>query len=843
MKVKILCGLLAAAGLLLPPCAHAVQSGAGAVSLTTSPSQSFDGLDSGTVPSSVLPDGWYLSETGTGAAADGQYVGSDGDSNGGNVYSYGNNGSNERAMGSITSGKVKPIIGAKLLNDTGLTLVDLAVSYAGEQWRRGNSNQTDALQLQYSSDATSLTDGTWNTVTGLTFDSPITGAPHDTKLDGNASANRRAISGTIQGINLANNGTVWLRWFDADASGNDDGLAIDDVVFGQPVDNPPTLASSFPADGDTDFPSNGSLIFTFSEAVSVSGNWFSLVCGTSGSLGPSDANITGGPTTWYVDLSNDLSIGEGCSLNFVSASILDQDGTADALVDPGTIDFSVIAPPPNDPPTLVSTVPAQAATNFPAAGDLKAVFSEPVTLDAGAFALSCTASTGIVLTPASGDGITWTINTGTALVAGDSCQFSLLATAIHDLEGAELVAGAVISFNVLDAGNVGAYYQNVNLSSPEQLRCSLHAIIKGHTVYPYSGSGTSSWSILEIAQEDPNNSSRIIDVYRNRSYAKGSDRAGQGGGITYNREHTWPNSLGFASSGLAAYTDTHMLWLSDTQQNSDRGNKPYANCPQANGCSELQTEVNGGVGGTGQSNWVKTPDGSNGSFEVWNHRKGEMARAMFYMAIRYEGISAEDGHDGDVPDLELTDTRSLITNTSNTAAKAYMGLLSDLLSWHAGDAPDTEEVVRNGVIQSFQNNRNPFVDHPEWVSQALFTSSQPADCTLNTEAPTATADTYATAVDAPLTVNAPGVLGNDNDPEGAPMTASVVSAASHGSVMLGGSGGFTYTPNAGYCGSDSFTYKASDGVRDSAPATVAIEVGSNCGGPTWNGFSDGFEGP
>lgn len=65
----------------------------------------------------------------------------------------------------------------------------------------------------------------------------------------------------------------------------------------------------------------------------------------------------------------------------------------------------------------------------------------------------------------------------------------------------------------------------MNTSSPSQLRCSLHATIKGHTAYPYSGSGTSTWTILEIADEDPNNPNRILDAYRNRSYAKVTDRA------------------------------------------------------------------------------------------------------------------------------------------------------------------------------------------------------------------------------------------------------------------------------------------------------------------------------
>jgi len=228
----------------------------------------------------------------------------------------------------------------------------------------------------------------------------------------------------------------------------------------------------------------------------------------------------------------------------------------------------------------------------------------------------------------------------------------------------------------------------------------------------------------------------MIDVYRNRSYAAPGDRDGTGSGITYNREHTWPNSLGFADSSLAAYTDTHMLWLSDKTQNADRGNKPYAYC--ASGCTELTTEANNGFGGgsgtyPGNSNWYKGPDGNTGSFEVWDHRKGDVARSIFYMAIRYEGIAAEAAHDGVIPDLELTDDRNLITIRPNSDPKAYMGLLTDLLAWSTQDPPDAAEVARNDVIQSFQGNRNPFIDHPEWATRALFESSEPATCTLGND--------------------------------------------------------------------------------------------------------------
>lgn len=282
----------------------------------------------------------------------------------------------------------------------------------------------------------------------------------------------------------------------------------------------------------------------------------------------------------------------------------------------------------------------------------------------------------------------------------------------------------------------GSYYARVNTGSPSQLRCSLHATIKDHTAYPYSSRlGIDTWTILEIADEDPTNSDRILDAYRNRSYAKVSERVGRGQGLVYNREHTWPNSLGFASAigdkGLpnAPYTDTHMLYLTDAIWNADRGNKPYATCDS--NCGERSTEANNGHGGgsghPGSSNWVRAPDGNGGSFEVWNHRKGDMARAVMYMAIRYEG--GEDATTGQSePDLELTDDRSKIVRTS--ASPAYMGLLSTLIDWHQADPPDAAERARNEVIFRFQGNRNPFIDHPEWATPALFTSAKPVNCQL-----------------------------------------------------------------------------------------------------------------
>ena len=96
--------------------------------------------------------------------------------------------------------------------------------------------------------------------------------------------------------------------------------------------------------------------------------------------------------------------------------------------------------------------------------------------------------------------------------------------------------------------------------------------------------------------------------------------------------------------------------------------------------------------------------------------------------------------------------------------------------------------------------------------------------TATNAAPVAVADTYSTPQNTALTVAAPGVLANDTDADGNPLTAAVVANVTHGSLALAATGGFSYTPTAGYSGPDSFTYKANDGTADSNTATVSLTV-------------------
>ena len=223
-----------------------------------------------------------------------------------------------------------------------------------------------------------------------------------------------------------------------------------------------------------------------------------------------------------------------------------------------------------------------------------------------------------------------------------------------------------------------AYWAGVDAGSPSAARTTIHAAIANHVVFPYSAGTTDVHDILNVADEDPTDTGRILDIYKNASYVKTS-----GGDTEYNKEHSWPKSYGFPVETTIPHSDCHHLFASDTSYNSNRSNKPFDTC--SSGCTENATLPNHGFGGgsgtyPGNSNWT------NGSvYEVWNHRRGDIARAQLYMDVRYEGgTHAVTG--ASEPDLVLTDNLSLVVMTS--ASPAYMGRLATLLLVVAGGMAD-----------------------------------------------------------------------------------------------------------------------------------------------------------
>ena len=260
---------------------------AGTISLTTSGvpyTQDFNTL-ANTSTSMVVPNGWDFAETSTNANT--SYSADTGSTNGGETYSYGSTASTDRAFGMLQSANLLSTIGASFTNNTGGTISSLAINYTGEEWRLGTISRTDRIDFQYSTNATSLSTGTWIDVDALDFTTPVTitvGAK-----DGNAAANRTAISNTISSLALASGSTFWIRWTDFNASGSDDGLSADDFSLTPTIAVVPTLNINDVTQAETNA---GTTTFSFTASLTavapVGGVTFNIATADGTAMQPGD---------------------------------------------------------------------------------------------------------------------------------------------------------------------------------------------------------------------------------------------------------------------------------------------------------------------------------------------------------------------------------------------------------------------------------------------------------------------------------------------------------------------------------------------------------------------------
>ncbi|WP_442893587.1 endonuclease [Bacillus sp. 2205SS5-2] len=222
----------------------------------------------------------------------------------------------------------------------------------------------------------------------------------------------------------------------------------------------------------------------------------------------------------------------------------------------------------------------------------------------------------------------------------------------------------------------GPYYADSEGKTASALKTALHNIIDDHTELSYNN----VWSALRETDEDPLNAANVILLYTGRSQSKYTN----GGGINdWNREHVWAKSHGDFGTSMGAGTDLHHLRPTDVTVNSSRGNKDF--------------DFGGSPHSEAHGNYYDSD-----SWEPRDEVKGDVARMLFYMAVRYEGDSGE-------VDLELN-------NTINTGSVPFHGKLAVLLQWHEQDPVDEFEIRRNNMIfEDYQGNRNPFIDHPEFA--------------------------------------------------------------------------------------------------------------------------------
>ncbi|MFA6058512.1 MAG: hypothetical protein WC756_09950 [Taibaiella sp.] len=202
--------------------------------------QDFNTLDTTSTNSANLPLGWQIFEYGTSSAVNNEYKGNSGTSTMGDVYSYGSAGSMDRALGSLGTSGNKSFYGATFQNNTGLTITSIAVHYRGEQWRRGTSS-SDTLLFRYSYTANNIADtlsSKWIVYNNLTLTTIYTGTPTNTALDGNATGKYALIADTLQ-VNILPGDSILIEWLDKDATGSDEGLAVDDLSLTFITDLPP----------------------------------------------------------------------------------------------------------------------------------------------------------------------------------------------------------------------------------------------------------------------------------------------------------------------------------------------------------------------------------------------------------------------------------------------------------------------------------------------------------------------------------------------------------------------------------------------------------------------------
>ena len=234
------------------------------------------------------------------------------------------------------------------------------------------------------------------------------------------------------------------------------------------------------------------------------------------------------------------------------------------------------------------------------------------------------------------------------------------------------------------------YYNSANGLTGNQLKMALHNIIKGHTTISYSRIWDAFWStdnkgdgiVWDMYSDVPSGTPAYV-------YHLGEDQCGNyhGEGDCYNREHSWPQS--WFNSQTTPRTDLHHIFATDGQVNHDRAAYPFGEVR-----TPSSTFTNGSKLGPS-----KTPGYTGTVFEPIDEYKGDFARAIMYMSVRYY---TEDGSWG--------------SSDMTTKSEIKPWAIQLLMRWNEQDPVSQKEIDRNNAIYNdYQHNRNPFVDHAEYA--------------------------------------------------------------------------------------------------------------------------------
>lgn len=277
------------------------------------------------------------------------------------------------------------------------------------------------------------------------------------------------------------------------------------------------------------------------------------------------------------------------------------------------------------------------------------------------------------------------------------------------------------------------YYDDAIGKSGAPLKKALHRIIDGHKPLRYTAKGNSDWydrrnmDVWEaLAYTDsscPNDlpkcgKIRLLYLDETRDLVQAYQGGSAGCQDLWEREHVWPTSRGFEKESKDGYTDLHHIRPADKDVNNRHNNYGYNMggddvFDKSKGCPDRKARAK------------LNPDTQ--SFEPPDRAKGQVARMLFYMAVRYE--------DGDVSPPESMPDLSLKAENARVK-EPWIGHLCKLLEWNRSYPPKAFEKRRNDRVMELQSNRNPFIDKPSWADKIWLGSPEAGKCKTASSQPT-----------------------------------------------------------------------------------------------------------
>ncbi|MCX6169636.1 MAG: endonuclease [Ignavibacteriales bacterium] len=589
----------------------------------------------------------------------------------------------DRAIGGLSSGGGSQSVNIySYFKNTGTqTLTQVDLSYDVMRFRNGSNAAGFSIQLYYSTNGTTWTSADSNFVTSFPTNIDNTGSPTvpiETK---------KILNQPLSGLSILQNGSFYLAFNYSVTTGtttsNAQAIGIDNFVMNN-------------IGGTTTAPNaTAALAASNITATSFTANWNSSASATSYLLDVSTSsdfsnfitdfenkdagNITSATVTslmpgtkYYYRVKAKNSFGTSDTSNSISVTTLD-------IIT--HVQFNGIS---------------DAVAKSNGVYNLELTITDPDVTNATTCSVIFISDSSTAKTSYLNNDSTWTVifpagssaNQNIALTISDNGISEIPKKAyflIQNVTGGSLAhTGSISNFRLsITSGTDNSYYTTITQGlTGEELKTELHNLIKNNSIkfsYDYV------WTMDKAADEDPKNYNNVIGIYSGISMAKNQQAN------IWNREHVWSKSHGDFGTDIGAGTDGHHLRPENSNVNSLKSNLDFDN---------------GGnlVPNGGGSKYI-----AGTSWEPRDETKGDVARMIFYMATRYNGDVAGE------PNLQIVNYVPS-PDTPNDSLKGFYGKLSTLLQWNLQDPPDAFEMNRNNVIYYYQHNRNPYIDHPEWIT-------------------------------------------------------------------------------------------------------------------------------